>query len=83
MDLIIRYDPKVDILVIKLREGAVKDEELLDSDVVLGLGEEGRVATLEIWEALKRGLLKALIDLASERREVTELILREARADSA
>ncbi len=83
MDLIIRYDPKADILVIKLREGAIKDEELLDSDVVLGLDKEGRIAVLEIWEASKRGLLKALVDLASERKEVAELILREAHADSA
>jgi len=83
VNMIIRYDPKADILVIKLREGAVKDEELLDSDVVLGLDEEGRVAVLEIWEASKRGLLKALVDLASERREIAELLLREARAGSA
>ncbi|MDK2463363.1 MAG: DUF2283 domain-containing protein [Candidatus Korarchaeota archaeon] len=83
MDLIIRYDPKADILAIKLREGAIEDEELLDSDVVLGLDGEGRVAALEIWEASKRGLLKALVDLASERREVAELILRKARVGSA
>lgn len=29
MDLVIKYDPKADILSMKLREGAVKDERLL------------------------------------------------------
>jgi uncharacterized protein YuzE len=36
MDLIINYDPEADVLVLKLREGLVVDEELLDNDVVLG-----------------------------------------------
>jgi len=37
MDLIINYDPEADVLALKLREGLVVDEELLDNDVVLGL----------------------------------------------
>jgi hypothetical protein len=40
MDLIINYDPEADVLVLKLREGLVVDEELLDNDVVLGYGGE-------------------------------------------
>ena len=36
MDLIINYDTEADVLVLKLREGLVVDEELLDNDVVLG-----------------------------------------------
>jgi uncharacterized protein YuzE len=36
MDLIINYDPEADVLALKLREGLVVDEELLDNDVVLG-----------------------------------------------
>lgn len=69
MDLVIKYDPKADILSMKLKEGAVKDERLLDSDVVLGLDEDGELVALEVWDASKRGLLKTLRDLANEKRE--------------
>ena len=37
MDLILKYDSKADILSIKLREGVINDEKLLDSDVLMGL----------------------------------------------
>jgi hypothetical protein len=30
------YDPEADVLVVKLREGAVADEELLDNDAIVG-----------------------------------------------
>ena len=35
------YDPEADVLVVKLREGTVADEELLDNDVVVGYDREG------------------------------------------
>jgi len=76
MDLIIRYDPKADILAMKLKEGAIKDEKLLDSDVVLGFNEEGELVAIEVWDASKRGLLKTLADLANEKREVAETLLK-------
>jgi uncharacterized protein YuzE len=57
MDPVIRYDPKADILAIKLEEGETVDENLLDSDVLLGLGRDGRIVSLEVWDASKRGLL--------------------------
>ena len=41
MDLVIKYDPKTDILAMKLKEGAIEDEKLLDSDVVLGFDHGG------------------------------------------
>jgi len=81
MDPIIRYDPKADILVIKLEEGETVDENLLDNDVLLGLGEDGRIVSLEVWDASKRGLLETLTDLAREKRAVVDAILeKEARA---
>ncbi|MFQ6087012.1 MAG: DUF2283 domain-containing protein [Candidatus Bathyarchaeia archaeon] len=79
MDLVIRYDPKADILSMKLRDGAIKDEKLLDSDVVLGFDEEGELVALEVWDASKRGLLKTLTDLANEKREVVEALLKRSR----
>jgi uncharacterized protein YuzE len=41
MDLI-RYDPEADVLALKVREGALANEELLDNDVVLGYDNEGK-----------------------------------------
>jgi len=76
MDLVIKYDPKADILAIKLKEGAIKDEKLLDSDMVLGFDEKGELVALEVWDASKRGLLKTLADLANEKREVVEALLK-------
>ncbi len=81
MDLVLRYDPKADILALKLREGEVVDERLLDSDVLLGLDEGGEIVALEVWDASKRGLLKSLTDLAREKRDVVDALLeRETRA---
>jgi len=76
MDIVIKYDPKADILAMKLREGAIKDEKLLDSDVVLGFDERGELVSLEVWDASKRGLLKTLADLANEKKEVVEALLK-------
>lgn len=82
MDLIIKYDPKADILAMKLKEGAIKNEKLLDSDVVLGFDDEGELVTIEVWDASKRGLLKTLADLANEKREVAETLLKRASSRS-
>lgn len=79
MDLVIRYDPKADILSMKLKEGTIKDERLLDSDVVLGFDDQGEFVALEVWDASKRGLLKTLTDLANEKREVVEALLKRTR----
>jgi len=80
MDLVLRYDPKADILTLKLREGAIVDEKLLDSDVLLGLDIDGELVALEVWDASKRGLLKSLTDLAHEKRDLVETLLeRETR----
>jgi uncharacterized protein YuzE len=67
MDLVLRYDPKADILTLKLRDEAIVDEKLLDSDVLLGFDGNGELVTLEVWDASKRGLLKSLTDLAHEK----------------
>ncbi len=75
MDVVLKYDPKADILSMKLKEGAVQDERLLDSDVLLGFDEKGELVALEVWAASKRGLLKSLKDLANEKRDVVEALL--------
>lgn len=82
MDLVIKYDPKADILAMKLKEGAIKDEKLLDSDVVLGFDEGGELVALEVWDASKRGLLKTIVDLANEKREVVEALLKRSHGSS-
>jgi len=76
MDVVLKYDPKADILTMKLREGVIRDEKLLDSDVVLGFDKKGELVALEVWNASKRGLLKTLKDLANEKREIVEALLK-------
>jgi len=75
MDLIINYDPEADVLVLKLREGLVVDEELLDNDVVLGYDGDGKIVSVEVLDASKRGLMNALIELAKAKREAVKLVL--------
>jgi uncharacterized protein YuzE len=74
---IIEYDAKVDILAVKWKENTrIKDEKVLDSDIVLEYDEKGELVGLEVWNASKRGLLKTLTDLAREKNEILELITR-------
>jgi uncharacterized protein YuzE len=75
MTIPIDYDPEADILLVKLREGKVADEQLLDNDIVVGLDEEGNILYLEIWSASRRGLLKALAKLAKTRKPKLEALL--------
>jgi uncharacterized protein YuzE len=75
MELIINYDPEADVLVLKLREGLVVDEELLDNDVVLGYDGDGRVVSVEVLDASNRGLMNALIELAKVKKEAVKLVL--------
>jgi len=75
MDLIINYDPEADVLVLKLREGLVVDEELLDNDVVLGYDGDGKIVSVEVLDASNRGLMNALIELAKAKKEAVKLVL--------
>lgn len=79
MDLIIKYDTKADILTMKLKEGAIKNEKLLDSDVLLGYDKQGELVAVEVWDASKRSLLKTLADLASEKKELAQTILKKTQ----
>ncbi|MHA1616714.1 MAG: DUF2283 domain-containing protein [Candidatus Njordarchaeales archaeon] len=55
---IIWYDPEADILVIKIADGKIHDEILLDNDIVLQLDENKNIIGIEIWDVSKRGSLK-------------------------
>jgi len=44
--------------------------------VVLGFDKKGELVALEVWDASKRGLLKTLKDLANEKREIVEALLK-------
>jgi len=76
MDLVLRYYPDADILVVELSGGSIVDEEWLDNDVVVGYGEGGRVVRVEVHNALKRGLLNVVEELAKARRDMVEHILK-------
>jgi uncharacterized protein YuzE len=68
MDLIMNYDSDADVLVLKFGEGLV-------DDVVLGYDCDGRVVSVEVLDASKRGLMNVLIELAKAKREAVKLIL--------
>ena len=75
MSDVIEYDPEADVLLVRLRSGTPADEVLLDNDVVLGLGEKGEVLYVEVWDASRRGLTKALVRLARSKEEKIRAIL--------
>ncbi|MGY0287340.1 MAG: DUF2283 domain-containing protein [Candidatus Methanodesulfokora washburnensis] len=75
MDLIIKYDPEADVLVIKLKEGSLVDEELLDNDVILGYDSKGNIASMEILDASRKGLMSALFELAKSRKKEARFLL--------
>lgn len=75
MDLIINYDAEADVLIFKVRDGALANEELLDNDVVLGYDVDGKVVSVEVLDASKRGLLNAFMELAKARKDAAKLML--------
>lgn len=75
IDLIINYDAEADALIFKVRDGALADEELLDNNVVLGYDVDGKVVSVEVLDASKRGLLNMLMELAKARKDAAKLML--------
>ena len=75
MDLIIKYDPEGDVLVFKVKEGALVDEELLDNDVVIGYGRNGKNVSVEVHDASRKGLLNALLELAKSKKDAAKFLL--------
>jgi len=82
MDLMLKYYPDVDILVIELGEDRIADEEWLDNDVVIGYNEKGKIVRIEIHYASKRGLLNIVQELARTRRDLIEHVLRTVTAET-
>lgn len=78
----IAYDPESDILVVRLRSGTPRDEQLLDNDIVVAVDEKGNTLYVEVWNASRRGLLKALAQLARTRPHKILEITRTARQET-
>ena len=72
---VVEYDPEADILLVKISEETVENEKLLDNDIVLGLNSKGEIVYVEVWDASKKGLTKALINLARKKKEKMKIIL--------
>jgi uncharacterized protein YuzE len=72
---IIDYDPEADILVIRLSDGEVSDEKLLDNDIVLGMDKDDKIIYIEVWDASKKGLMKTLINLARKKENKIKTII--------
>jgi uncharacterized protein YuzE len=75
MAMIIKYDSEADVLVVKVKEGALADEELLENDIILGCDKSGKLVSLEILDASKKGLLNAFVELAKSKKETTKQLL--------
>jgi len=75
MDLIVKYDPEADVLTIKIKEGALADEELLDNDIILGYDSDKNLVSIEVLDALKKGLLNALTELTKSKSDVARFLL--------
>ena len=75
MALIIKYDSEADVLVVKVKEGELAEEELLDNDAILGCDKAGKIVSLEILDASKKGLLSAFMELAKSKKETAKLLL--------
>jgi len=75
MDLIIKYDSEADVLKVKIREEDLVDEEILNNDIVLGYGRDGKIVSIEILDASKKGLFNALTELAKIKKKAVDLIL--------
>jgi uncharacterized protein YuzE len=73
--LIIKYDASADVLSVKIQAGALSEEELLDNDLILGYDATGKVVSIEVLDASKKGLLNAFIELAKNKKDVAKLLL--------
>jgi uncharacterized protein YuzE len=71
---VIRYDPEADILVFNVKEGVLVGEEPLDNDVLLGYDSDGKIVSVEIMDASRKGLLNALIELAKSSKDDVKLL---------
>ena len=47
----LRYDPTVDILYIRLREGPIEESDEITSEIIADYGKDGKLMGLEILDA--------------------------------
>lgn len=47
----IRYDPSVDIMYIRLREGHIQESDEITPEIVADYGKDGKLMSLEIMDA--------------------------------
>ncbi|MEM1542724.1 MAG: DUF2283 domain-containing protein [Ignisphaera sp.] len=55
--------------MLRIRNGALANEEILDNDIILGYDKDGKLLYVEMMDASKRGLIDALLDLAKNGKE--------------
>jgi len=72
---IIEYDPEADILVINIKANPkVREDKLLDNDIVLSLDEKGELAQIQVMDALRKGLLKIVATLLTKEPKIKAII---------
>jgi len=72
---IIEYDPEADILVVNIKANPkVREDKLLDNDIVLSLDEKGELAQVQVMDALRRGLLEIVATLLTKEAKIKAII---------
>ena len=72
---IIDYDPEADILVVNIKANPkVREDKLLDNDIVLSLNEKGELAQIQVMGALRKGLLKIVATLLTKEAKIKAII---------
>jgi len=54
----------------------VVEDRLLDNDIVVSFNENGEVVQIQILDASKRGLVKALISVAKSKKHLLSKIIK-------
>ena len=71
---LIEYDPEADVLTVNLQPGKrIARDILLDNDAVISVDENGETVQVQVLDASRRGLLKALVELYKHRKALLQL----------
>ena len=72
---VIEYDSEADVLVVNIKANPkVREDKLLDNDIVLSIDEKGELAQIQVMDALRRGLLKVVVTLSTKDPKIRAII---------
>jgi uncharacterized protein YuzE len=62
----VTYDPKADILYIKIKDAEIIDTRMLGEDVYVDMDKDQNFVGIEIWKAFKNAIQPISKDIAEE-----------------